>query len=209
MGYELVLEHHGVKGMKWGVRRYQNKDGTLTAAGKRRYGTKETEHLERLMNEERRKGDAARAKAYRYERDIMEGRKIQNDADDDVWSKSIRKSDGHYRKADELEIRLRDASKKAVDEENKRELATYYHRKELFYEDMANLSKEHIERFSAGKSVVDKFLTKTNTWALRDNTTKYEKYKAKTKEIMNTLSADTTAVRMTEYGPMFVRIEQE
>lgn len=28
------LEHHGVKGMKWGVRRYQNADGTLTAAGK-------------------------------------------------------------------------------------------------------------------------------------------------------------------------------
>lgn len=30
------LEHHGILGMKWGVRRYQNKDGTLTAAGKRR-----------------------------------------------------------------------------------------------------------------------------------------------------------------------------
>lgn len=28
------LEHYGVKGMKWGVRRYQNKDGTLTSAGK-------------------------------------------------------------------------------------------------------------------------------------------------------------------------------
>lgn len=31
------LAHHGAKGQKWGVRRYQNEDGTLTEAGKRRY----------------------------------------------------------------------------------------------------------------------------------------------------------------------------
>lgn len=30
------LEHHGIKGQRWGVRRYQNADGTLTAAGKSR-----------------------------------------------------------------------------------------------------------------------------------------------------------------------------
>ena len=32
-----VLKHSGIKGMKWGVRRYQNKDGSLTPAGKKRY----------------------------------------------------------------------------------------------------------------------------------------------------------------------------
>jgi hypothetical protein len=31
------LWHWGIKGMKWGVRRYQNQDGTLTAEGKKRY----------------------------------------------------------------------------------------------------------------------------------------------------------------------------
>ena len=31
------LYHHGVKGMKWGIRRYQNKDGSLTAEGEKRY----------------------------------------------------------------------------------------------------------------------------------------------------------------------------
>lgn len=32
-----TLVHYGTKGMRWGVRRYQNKDGSLTPAGKKRY----------------------------------------------------------------------------------------------------------------------------------------------------------------------------
>lgn len=41
MDYSTYLVHHGILGMKWGVRRYQNADGSLTAAGRRRLEKKD------------------------------------------------------------------------------------------------------------------------------------------------------------------------
>lgn len=37
--YDEVLAHHGIKGQKWGIRRFQNADGSLTKAGRKRYAT--------------------------------------------------------------------------------------------------------------------------------------------------------------------------
>lgn len=52
------LYHHGTKGQKWGIRRYQNLDGSLTEEGKRRYGS--VEGLEAAAKSNKTAGDVTK-----------------------------------------------------------------------------------------------------------------------------------------------------
>lgn len=50
---ENVLYHHGIKGQRWGVRRYQNEDGSLTNAGKKRYTDVISDKINEIQNKEK------------------------------------------------------------------------------------------------------------------------------------------------------------
>ena len=94
------LYHYGIKGQKWGVRRYQNKDGTLTTAGKKRYRI-EDEYKD--GNDGRLWYDADKVQDYE---NLLEK----------IRSKSI---DMYYRGMDELDKTVGKNAKKALEWEKK------------------------------------------------------------------------------------------
>lgn len=107
--YEYELYHHGIKGQKWGVRRYQNADGSLTSAGKRRY---EVEDARSNLRKERMKlRDAQNAATVSGNLKAFAGvtgvgiKRIQNYQEKSKYHDKnlaqLRKASENYKKADQ------------------------------------------------------------------------------------------------------------
>lgn len=82
------LAHHGIKGQKWGIRRYQNSDGSYTTAGKERYRypDKKMSSAEKYIT---RKMDKSAAKSDKYET-MAENRKAKTGKDSGLIQSYLR-----------------------------------------------------------------------------------------------------------------------
>lgn len=122
------LYHHGILGQRWGVRRFQNSDGTLTSAGKNRYN--ETPHQERQRHKREQKrynaiADKAKSSEQRY--------RTEYDDSDEGKSKRIASQEA-YRQFDkalkQYESRPHDPSKDHYDKDGYLRLHGYPEDKE-------------------------------------------------------------------------------
>lgn len=88
--YSSDLCHYGIKGQKWGVRRYQNEDGTLTNAGKARYGTAENFNNKMSLKKANRESRKAYSKWYNRAADPFRNiTKKQRAKTDDLQDKML------------------------------------------------------------------------------------------------------------------------
>ena len=86
MSNELVC-HSGVKGMRWGIRRYQNKDGTLTDTGKKRY---DRDIKENLSKKKDNRIDTSKPDANRWVKEDLTRSKKLVDIGSDVVNQANR-----------------------------------------------------------------------------------------------------------------------
>lgn len=134
---EYVLVHHGIKGMKWGVRRYRNEDGTLTDAGKKRYDRDQRE------NAGKKKGNkVAQADPDRWVREDMERSKRLTDASSNMTRELKRINDDALKSTPKNKMDLSNMSDKQMrDEINRALLERQYN--DMFAPQKVNKGREY------------------------------------------------------------------
>lgn len=95
--YDTYLQHHGTKGQKWGRRRYQNLDGSLTPLGRLRYGVGKAYESSKAVAKYNLKNLGKKSKLSRSERKA-EKDKIREEAKSKVDEKVKKKYDAELEK---------------------------------------------------------------------------------------------------------------
>lgn len=117
------LEHHGILGQKWGIRRYQNEDGSLTEAGKKRYGAESVDKISSAKGTQRRLNDLDQAMSMnkRYKKQNERSGKVLSTlkGDNNVsknLSKKAKENEANIAKGEAEKKRLiKNAEKKGYD----------------------------------------------------------------------------------------------
>lgn len=156
---EDELYHHGVKGQKWGVRRYQNKDGSLTDAGKKRLVKDITSRKANLFD------------AQKMAKDV-----ILNDTDLAKWRTSQA-----YKNAANAKLEYEDAKRKYYDKQEPvwRKVVSDTAKKHGQYEDLIRAGdKKKIAEFDKDyDALLDKRFKQHGIYDLeRDKDRKYDSF---------------------------------